>query len=287
MAWIEVGIVEDSFSEELFADGTVRAKASRTFYVEADTPIELDQALSATVAGGGTVAARGSQYSASRPMCTCRRRTPQRKSPYQAYVLCEYEDPTDGRPEAELLSAGARISSNNESEMVPYAVDAEGNTVANKAGDPFDEPPQRQESNTVYTIRKFVDQAKIDQIDLCLNTNNINPVTIRSRTWQTDEAWLFDANYEPVQGATSKWEATITIKCKLGGWKDEPVNAGYRALVDGVAKEIRVRDEEGRFVRPSKPWPLTESGEKGTLGGINTLEFWPYKQSAWVGVPLE
>jgi hypothetical protein len=287
MAWKDVQLIETGpLVETQAADGSIRASVPSVYYVEADAVITLDAALTASF-GGVTIPAMAESYSVTRPNCRCRKRSVEFKTPYQATVKCEFEDPTNGASLVALPSQSARISSSPESFTEGYQVDAEGSKVVNAAGEVFDNPPQRQAGVKAYQIKKYVNATVKAQIAAAWNTNNNAEITIDGDTWAADEGWLYSYSFEPVDGSTL-WDATIVIKCKVGGWKDQPLNVGFR---DNTGADIRIKksvgpDPDGELV--SKPWPLDETGaaKAGTNPTPDALVFYPYSQNAWAGVPL-
>ena len=293
MAWTDVHIIHlEPLVETLYRDGSVRASAGWTFYAEADAPFTLDTAMTATFGGVG-VTALGASYSATRPNCTCRKRSAEFVSPTQAKVVCSFEDPTDGSSSSVLQTKAARITNTDEAVIEAYQEDSDGFKVVNKAGGLFDNAPQRQTGVTVYTIKKYVTSTVKAQIKAAWNTNNNSEKVIDSDTWAADELWLFSRSFEPVAGS-SLWNATLIIKGKPGGWVDRPLNVGYRDRDDWVImKEKQPVDSAApngpfKYVACSKPWPLDGLGDAkaGPKPSVDALAFYPYKRNSWTGVPI-
>ena len=120
MAWTDVHVIEDSFSES----ETGAASAKRVFYCEADAVATSDAALAAS-AGGATVAVRGEAYSTSRPRCRCGERAVERLSPTQFKVDCSFADPTNGDTPTNLRTQAAKIGTSMEGFTEGYVIDAE------------------------------------------------------------------------------------------------------------------------------------------------------------------
>ncbi len=92
----------------------------------------------------------------------------------------------------------------------------------------------------------------------------------------------------------------MIVQYKPERWKDVGANYGYSELValsptSPNLKERRTileqqKDPEGNvtWIPVAKPWPLNSNGTK--MPNANdvppNLVFWPYRQSAWQGVPL-
>ena len=286
MAWTDVHIIEDSFSES----DTGAASAKRIFYCEADVAASCDAALSAT-AGGTAVAVRGEVYSITRARCLCGERAVERLSPTQFKVDCSFADPTNGDTPANLLLTGAKISTSAEGFTEGYVIDAEGGKVINTAGEPFDTPPDRQAAIAVYTITKYVTSAVKTQIKAAMLTTNNSGKTIDGDTWAADELFLSEVGFTPAgTGTEDLIQATITIKGKAGGWKDAALNVGYREVVGGKATVIKKEwdSDKNAYVACSKPWPLNAdaTAKVGANPTPDTIVFWPYERSAWTGVPL-
>lgn len=287
MAWTAVYINEsDPFHETISRDGSVRATAGDTYYVESDTVITLDQALAASF-DGVTIPAPLASYSTTRPNCRCRGRTVTGKTAYQFLVHCAFEDATDGGNSTSQLAKASRCSSRPESFTEGYVTDAEDTPVMNRAGEVFQQAPERQAAIKSYTVKKYVDATQKTAIKSAWNTNNSSSITIDGDTWAVDEGWLADYSFEPVDGS-ALWDATLLIKCKRGGWVDQPLNVGFR---DADGLEIKIDSDgfpntvNGEY--PSMPWPLDEDGMPKDPGAIaDALLFYPYGQSAWTGVPL-
>ena len=304
MTWLDVHVISEGpmVQSTNLRTGAVTAAVPVEYYIEADAYFTLDQALSAT-AGGVGIPSDGSSYSTSRPYCRCAKRTVKRLSPVQGTVTCEFEDLTDGASSIALVAQPARITDSCEIYTQAYVKDAQGNKVVNKAGDPFENPPQRQVAVTVYNIKKYVNATTRAAIDTAWNTNNNAAITIYGTNWAVDEGWIAERSFAPVDGSGSILEATIVVKCKRGGWKDICLNVGYRDITGTLIK--REIDPQTHQTLPcSKPWPLDSSGyAKGSVEYINTankalgykitgdiepeeLELWPYDRAAWTGVPL-
>ena len=298
MAWLTVKLVDEADLVETVArDGSVSASTSRTFYCESDVAVSSDELLGATLLGV-TVPVRLESFSVGRPNCRVRKRTAQKATSHRGLVICDYEDSTDGSTLSQLPSRAARISSRPESFTEGYAIDAENTKVVNTAGEVFDQLPERQAAIKGYVIKKYVSATVKGQIKAAWNTNNNAGITIDGDTWAADEGWLADYSFDPVDGSTL-WDATVVIKCKTGGWKDTPLNVGFREIkvnqFDGIAKAHVIKKEwdedEGRNVACAKPWPLDAAGKaKSAVAGsaplADSLVFYPYKQNAWTGVPL-
>lgn len=210
-------------------------------------------------------------------------------------VTIEYEDPTDGGTAETLAGKPARISSRPESFTEGYAIDADGSLVVNSAQKPFQQPPERQAAVKCYVVKKYVGSSTKAAIKAAWNTNNNASFTIDGDTWEADEGWLADYSFEPVDGSTL-WDATVTIKCKRGGWVDRPLNVSFQAADGG---DIIIKRGVGPVAAPPSPlpdemaptaipWPLDEYGapKTGAAPEPDSLLFYPYEQHAWTGVPL-
>lgn len=287
MAWVEVALVEDTFDEA--KDGS--ASATRIYYAESDTPVANDAALSASH-GDVAVPDAATAYSESRPRCVVTSRKVKRvnrNSPFQFLITVTNEDPTDGSLDTTgLLNKPARISTSDEHAEEPYYTDAEDNPVRNTAGEPYSTYPTRDSGVTVYTIKKYVNATTKAAIRAARKTNNAGAVTIDGTSHDEDTLLLFEAGFEPVDGATGVYDATIIIKHNPDGWIDEIPNVGFSQLVDGKRKDITQIDADDNDVPVSRPWPLNSDGSKKAWpdADIDLLVFYPYEQSAWTGVPL-
>ena len=289
MAWLTVKLIDEADLVETVAkDGSVSANTSRTFYCESDVAVSSDELLGATLLGV-TVPVRLESFSVGRPNCRVRKRTAKKETSHRGLVVCDYEDSTDGSTLSQLPSRAARISSRPESFTEGYAIDAENTKVVNTAEEVFDQLPERQAAIKAYVIKKYVTAVVKGQIKAAWNTNNIAGITIDGDTWAADEAWLADYSFEPVDGS-SLWDATIVIKCKADGWKDEPLNIGFR---EKSGRDIKINSAgalafaDSTAESPAKPWPLSATGTaKPSPAVADSLVFYPYKQNAWTGVPL-
>jgi hypothetical protein len=289
MAWSKVSLIEDELSEQ--PDG--RAAARRRFYAANTAVVTCDAALAASH-GGTAVPARGASYSGSRPTLVCQSRRVERITGTQFYIEATFEDRTDGATEENLLLQAARVSVSYEGYLEDYSVDAEGEAVRNRAGEPFETLPQRAAGIKVYSIRKFVDATGKAAIEASRNTTNDASQSIDGQSHAIDTLWLSDCTFALVEGHEGPvYEAVLTVKYKPEGWTDTVLNVGYTELVNDGGTMIRQRikewdEEEQREVPVSKPWPLSETGAKLPDGDDELVElvYYPYPQDAWTGVPL-
>jgi hypothetical protein len=300
MAWIDVHIMQDTITE----DKNGRAKAKVVLYAEADDAfVECDAALSADD-GTQAVPARRESYSAGRPRCRVIERLVERvndRCPNQFIITVNYEDPTDGSDSATLLSLPADIKITGERLMEQYTKDAEGTPVLNSALDPFDQNPERQTNVRVYEFRKYVGASTLAALQAAENTNNAAAKTIKGRSYPTDTLWLTDVEADEIEDEdgvpTGVYDTHWAVKYNPNKWKDAPVDAGFRQRISGKPVAIKEYDaEEGKWIPVAKQYPLDGSGL--ALGGgpptpagftaddLVYLEFWPYPQNAWAGVPL-
>lgn len=289
MAWVTVELVDETpLTETIDRAGSVRASVSARYLCVSDAAVNQADFLTAS-AGGVEVPGLLAAYDpTNRPHLRVRKRTVTQETSHKGFVEVEYEDPTDGSSSGDLPSKAARISTRAESYTEGYVVDAEGSPVVNTAGEMFDQAPERQAGIKVYVIRKYVNATTKALLKDAWNTNNSSPFTIDGDEWLEDEGWFADYTFEQVDGS-SLWDATITIKCKTGGWVDTPLNVGYR---EASGRDIKV-DTDGTLdfeggEPVAKPWPLDESGEAktGAPPTADTLLFYPYERHAWTGVPL-
>jgi hypothetical protein len=287
MAIIRVTLVKDSIRDSL-RQGSVRGVGVKVYEVESDTPITADEAI---VANDGTTAVDGygAAFSASRPNCKLTdREMTERRSAYQCQVTVTFEDPTDGSSLASLLAKPARIRELDESWMEEYTKDHDDppKLVRNVVGEPYDRGPERLEGIVVYEVKKFVNAATRAQIRAARRTNNDAAKTINGVVHSIDELVLWSATFEPVD---TIYDATMLIKYKVGGWKDETPQYGFRyweSSAPGGKKFAAILDAFGE--RVSVAWPLSADGtKKSNADDDPAIEtYWPYPQHDWAGVPL-
>lgn len=298
MAWIDVRIIRDAFSQD--ADGL--SKAQRVYFAHNDEPTAVDAAILAS-AGGVTVAVRGQSFSASRPRCIVINHSVERvggNNPFQFEITIDFADPHFGPAEtaAALLALPARISTADQEVMEEYNIDrsAPKQFVRNAVGEPFSKGPERLEGFTVYTIKKYVNGATRDAIKATKRKLNSSALTIDGTEHGELTLLLASASFDPVAVNADEnpvWEATMVVKYKEDGWVDKVGNIGFRELIEGVPTKILEREVDPDTLAVSwnpitKAWPITFDGEKYSDPNTqpDVLEFNPYYQHDWTGVPL-
>jgi hypothetical protein len=208
-------------------------------------------------------------------------------------IVVTFEDPTDGQLVVSLTALPARISSRGTSVMEEYVVDYDvpPKYVRNASGEPFDQGPQRKGKTRLYTIRKYVTLATLFALSNAEDTNNDRPQLIRGFLYDEDELLLSDVDFDDVQGNPGIFDASFTVEYKKGGWKDLALNVGYSELGGTgrvpITEKLNAGQSDEQLVPVAKPWPLDKDGHKlGPNDQPIVLEFWPYPQSSWSGVPL-
>ena len=120
---------------------------------------------------------------------------------------------------------------------------------------------------------------------------NSGSVTISGKSVAAFEGLLCSVGIDQVDASDGTTDlATYEIKVKKGGWKDVLLDVGFTAVDSSMAsgyKPITIWDpDQLGFVTPSHGWPLNSDGTKKSDLPPNTIEFEPYVESAWTGVPL-
>jgi hypothetical protein len=288
MAWLSVVLIEDTSDE----DDQGRLKATKVYYAEADTFVTTDAGYTADD-GTTAVPLRTASYSVTRARAKVTDRHVDRVSAKKLKVTVNFADPTDGSDAATLLAKPAKIVTDGGQDTEEYAIDYDSppKYVRNSAGEPFDQGPQRRVQTRIYTITKYVQLVTRNAILAAENTNNSGPKTIDGLAHDTDTLLLFDPHFETVETTgAGVYLATFRIEYKAGYWKDVALDVGFSELASGGRKAICEVDASGNQTENpiAKPWPLNPDGSKKAdpADDPDTLEFWPYPQASWSGVPL-
>jgi hypothetical protein len=284
--WTKVTLREDEFTGK--KDGT--ATARQVYYAANDSVVATDTAMTAD---DGTTAVKqiGQSYSTSQPHCVATQSTPRRKTGTQFEVEVQFEAPLLGQFDGVgLLALAAQISEGDETTQEEYTRDFDDppKLVRNAAGEPFDKGPERLNGVTVYTIRKYVNAAMRTAIRNAKRTNNSGALTIEGQSHDEDTLLLWSASFDDVPNVPDVWLATMIVKYRPEKWADVVGNFGFSELDGGDRKDITQQDSNGDDVAVPRPWPLNEDGSKkpNADDDPDMIDFWPYAQSSWAGVPL-
>jgi hypothetical protein len=311
MAITKVTLHEETFDDQIgvivivwVSYGTGR----KVFRVESDTPITCEEALNAE-AGGVKVSGPGDTYSDARPygFLQSRKATHINGSPYHVEVTCEFKDPTGGLTLDDFIKTPAKISSTGISDTEEYSQDFDTDApdgfkiVCNTAGEPYDRLPTRLANGRIITIEKNVDDATKAAIQAAEHSNNPTPITIDGFTHDVDTLLLSNATFEPLSAGADIYKATITVIYNPNIWIDQIANVGYQQLVadpdsgeffrvDIATKAAKDPDHPelpDKWVPTAKPWALDSDGlAKNDATDIDFIQYYPYPQHSWAGVPL-
>jgi hypothetical protein len=301
MTWLSVTIVDDDFSIEgqaFFVDGSPYffpiGSGRRVFHVKSDTPFfPSDQALLARK-DSTFINSIGDSYSADHPYALCNRiAVTKRMGPCDAEVTCDFHDPTGGSTFEVLLGTPAKIVSSTATQPEQYTKDCDDppKPVRNSAGEPYDNPPTRQQGGRIYTVEKYVDAGIRAFVRSIEQTNNSKTLFMDGFIHPENTLVLEGATFEPVQ---SFWKMTMVIHYNPQGWVDKAPDVGFTQIITDPDSGARIRvdisqqDKDGNWVPVTKPWPLYPDGSSKDEpdDDIDFLDFFPYPESDWTGIPV-
>lgn len=162
-----------------------------------------------------------------------------------------------------------------------YFIDTEDAKVINKAGDPFENLPERE--NVMLTVEYIVNLSAFDPVTSYLYANavNLGSFSIDGVIIPAGKAKMSAPKAEPKKmHGVEYYEITYKMKFNEDGWKFEPLNEGFNEIANGEL--VPIVDFSGKQV--TKPRPLDENGAAKDVGEeADALEFKPYRELSFSG----
>jgi hypothetical protein len=147
-------------------------------------------------------------------------------------VTCTYTNERDitNNPDSDEVL----ISFSNEAyEEVVLTDEVTGNAILNTAADPFSEPPTREASHLIAHI-KFSTTSVPSWILSYQNSVNSDNITIGGLAVSAGQAKMQNLNVgeREYRSGVAFYTVTYQIKIKSGGWKYQPLSAGFNQLLE-------------------------------------------------------
>jgi hypothetical protein len=203
-------------------------------------------------------------------------------NPYLWTVTCEYssrlENPDEFHENPLLRPSEIRWSSAKYQK--PVTEDVLGFPVQNSAKDPFDPPPEIDDTRIQLEITRneaaFTPALALDFQD---KTNNdvffgAAPGIVKCDSIEADSQY---------ENGLVFWRVTYRFSFRFDGWTLALLDQGFRQLTGGQKKEIL--DDEGK--RISAPWPLHPDGSRMASSGTPLFrEFTVYQSRNFASLGL-
>lgn len=162
----------------------------------------------------------------------------------------------------------------------PWFRDAKDKPYVNKAGEPFEDLPERDTCELVASVNRNTLTVDLKSILKALNKTNANPFTLDGVQIGKGEAKLSGASIKRAFHETQRYYQ-LGYKLKLReSWKVQVENRGTNELKDGKLVAI-VKGTPPTQVE--KPYPLNDDGTKmAEPTDVPTqIEFEPYKETSY------
>lgn len=214
----------------------------------------------------------------TQPLLLCRSVSPsqQRESPQHWIIVAEYssEPMTQQKREEQQypnpLNRPARIRWNSAKYNKPCIYDTDGNLILNSAGDPYDPPPEIDQSRWTATIQKnvaAVPQVIIDYTD-AINESpfTIQGVSVGPKVAKIMSIEISDSQFAQAGGDEIEYVTfTYALEFRPETWQLKLLDQGYRQKdPNDSTKRIAIKDDATPARDISHPWPLNGSGAKLT-----------------------
>jgi hypothetical protein len=155
------------------------------------------------------------------------------------------------------LAQPAQVSFSSKLVNVVMTKDADGKTVENSAGDPFDPPLEMEEVRIVVKVRKNL--ASFDPSQIARFAGAVNEEEFLGAAQGTLKCTAVSGDPKTERGQTY-YEAQVEFEFKATGWESEVLDAGFREL-DEIDQWVNVIDKRtGTFA--AKPVPLDGEGHE-------------------------
>jgi hypothetical protein len=176
------------------------------------------------------------------------------------------------------LQIEAKITWRSEQFQKPAVFDLNGYAIVNSAGDPFDPPPERDDSRWVATVVKNLAEVPLWLLDYQDAVNSvpflIDGLEVEERKAKVQSIEISDWQYHPPGGnstnVTSFRQVTIGISFCDDTYDLKVLDQGFNYLkplytIGGVnvyrSAKITIEDEQGNVTEPTSPMPLDGRGQ--------------------------
>jgi len=218
--------------------------------------------------------------------------TPEGRSGLWFDVTAEYVSPSqDAWQPVPTLRPSVLSSSYMEMDEA-YISDADGTSVANSAGEPFNNPPLRRTGYPILQIRKNYSSAPLLAYDALKYTTNTAAITIRGNSYDA-RSLLFlppalQEMWEKVNGTNYHYYQTMfRLAVDTNHHQQQVADLGMREKKtsgdDTILVPILMPKGDGtRWPFPvSRPWPLDSGGATESPTPSTSFFFRPYPDASW------